>query len=174
MVSANTKQKKMWWNGSQGAHTSVVIKFLFGLTTHTGATCNQPVELAKDWKSDCLEKQNLLIVEICGVLGRLHSNQGLAQSNNNAKLKKSVGRRCCRTDLRISPVARSFVFFLLFLFLQGLSFFVVSRDSFFCFFAREQGETIGAGAKHGENAWDTDSDSRPMEQNVGGNVGLRA
>jgi hypothetical protein len=37
MVSANTKQKKMWWNGSQGAHTSAVIKFLSGLTTHTGA-----------------------------------------------------------------------------------------------------------------------------------------
>jgi hypothetical protein len=31
------------------------------------------VELTKDWRSDCLEKQNLLVVEICGVLGRLHS-----------------------------------------------------------------------------------------------------
>jgi hypothetical protein len=30
------------------------------------------------------------VVEICGVLGRLHSNQGLAQSNNNAKLNKSA------------------------------------------------------------------------------------
>jgi hypothetical protein len=29
---------------------------------------------------------NLLVIEICGVLGRLHSNQGLAQSNNNANL----------------------------------------------------------------------------------------
>jgi hypothetical protein len=46
MVSANTKQKKMWWNGSQGAHTSAVIKFLSALTTHTGATCNQPVDIA--------------------------------------------------------------------------------------------------------------------------------
>jgi hypothetical protein len=79
MVSANTKQKKMWWNGSQGAHTSAVIKFLSGLTTHTGATYNQPVELARDWRSDCLEKQNLLVGEICGVLGRLHSDEGLAQ-----------------------------------------------------------------------------------------------
>jgi hypothetical protein len=79
MISANTKQKKMWWNGSQGAHTSAVIKFLSGLTTHTGVTCNQPVELARDWRSDCLEKQNLLIGEICGVLGRLHSDEGLAQ-----------------------------------------------------------------------------------------------
>jgi hypothetical protein len=43
----------------------------------------------KDWRSDCQEKQNLLVVEICGVLGRLHSNQGLAQSNNNAKLNYS-------------------------------------------------------------------------------------
>jgi hypothetical protein len=32
----------------------------------------------------------LLAVEICGVLGRLHSNQGLAQSNNNAKLNYSA------------------------------------------------------------------------------------
>jgi hypothetical protein len=72
----------------KGAQTNAVIKFLSVLTTHTGATCNQPVELAKDWKSDCLEKQNLLVVEICGVLGRLHSNQGLSQSNNNAKLNK--------------------------------------------------------------------------------------
>jgi hypothetical protein len=54
---------------------------------HTGETCNQPVELAKDWRSDCLEKQNLLVAEICEVLGMLHSSQGLAQSNNNAKLK---------------------------------------------------------------------------------------
>jgi hypothetical protein len=32
----------------------------------------------------------LLAVEICRVLGRLHSNQGLAQSNNNAKLNYSA------------------------------------------------------------------------------------
>ena len=76
--------------GSQGAHTSAVIKFLSVLTTHTGATCNQPVELAKDWRSDCLVKQSLLVVEICGVLGRLHSIQGLAQLNNNAKLNYSA------------------------------------------------------------------------------------
>jgi hypothetical protein len=48
------------------------------------------VELAKDWSSDCLEKQNLHVVELCGVLGRLHLNQGLAQSNNNAKLNNSA------------------------------------------------------------------------------------
>jgi hypothetical protein len=35
-----------------------------------------------------LEKQNLLVVEICGVLARLQSNQRFAQSNNNAKLNK--------------------------------------------------------------------------------------
>ena len=35
-------------------------------------------------------KQSLLVVEICGVLGRLHSIQGLAQSNNNAKLNYSA------------------------------------------------------------------------------------
>jgi hypothetical protein len=74
----------------KGSQTNVVIKFLSVLTTHTGATCNQPVELAKDWRSDCLEKQNMLIVEICGVLGRLHSSQGLAHSNNNAKLNDSA------------------------------------------------------------------------------------
>jgi hypothetical protein len=48
------------------------------------------VELAKDWRSDCLEKQTLLIIEICGVVGRLHSSQGLANSNNNAKLNDSA------------------------------------------------------------------------------------
>lgn len=32
----------------------------------------------------------MLVVELCGVLGRLHSNEGLAQSNNNAKLKDSA------------------------------------------------------------------------------------
>jgi hypothetical protein len=48
------------------------------------------VELAKDWRSGCLEKQNLLNIGICGVLGRLHSSQGLAHSNNNAKLNDST------------------------------------------------------------------------------------
>ena len=52
--------------------------------------CNQQVESAKDWRSDCLEKQSLLVVELCGVLGRLHSIQGFAQSNNNAKLNYSA------------------------------------------------------------------------------------
>ena len=52
--------------------------------------CNQQVEPAKDWRSDCLEKQSLLVVELCGVLGRLHSIQGLAQSNNNARLNYSA------------------------------------------------------------------------------------
>jgi hypothetical protein len=87
------------------ALTNAVIKFLSVLTTHTGATCNQPVELTKDWRSDCLEKQNLLVVEICGVLGRLHSSQGLAHSNNNGKLNDSAkhetnatGNKCNRKD----------------------------------------------------------------------------
>jgi hypothetical protein len=44
----------------------------------------------KDWRSDCLEKQSLLVVGLCGVLGRLHSKQGLAQSNNNARLNDSA------------------------------------------------------------------------------------
>jgi hypothetical protein len=48
------------------------------------------LEPAKDWRSDCLAKRNLVGVELCGVLGRLHSIEGLAQSNNNAKLKKSA------------------------------------------------------------------------------------
>jgi hypothetical protein len=53
-------------------------------------SCNQQVELAKDWRSDCLEKQSLLVVGLCGILGRLHSKQGLAQSNNNARLNDSA------------------------------------------------------------------------------------
>jgi hypothetical protein len=57
---------------------------------HIGTTCNQPVELTKDWRSDCLEKQNLLVVEICGVLGRCTQFEGLAQSNNNAKMNNSA------------------------------------------------------------------------------------
>jgi hypothetical protein len=36
------------------------------------------------------ETENMLVVEICGVLGRLHSSQGLARSNNNAKLNYSA------------------------------------------------------------------------------------
>jgi hypothetical protein len=48
------------------------------------------VELTKDWRSDCLEKQNLLIVEICGVLGRLPQFEGVAQSDNNAKLNNNA------------------------------------------------------------------------------------
>jgi hypothetical protein len=35
-------------------------------------------------------KRNLVGVELCGVLGRLHSIEGLAQSNNNAKLNYSA------------------------------------------------------------------------------------
>ena len=73
-----------------GAHSSAVIKFLSVLTKHTGVSCNRQVEPAKDWKSDCLGKQSRLVVELCGVLGRLHSNQVLAQSNNNAKLNNSA------------------------------------------------------------------------------------
>jgi hypothetical protein len=93
MVSVNTKQKRTPTQGGtahKGAQTNAVIKLSSVLTTHTGATCNQPVELAKDWRSDCLEKQNLLVVEICGVLGRLHSSQELSHSNNNAKLNDSA------------------------------------------------------------------------------------
>jgi hypothetical protein len=59
MVSANTKTKSMTkqgCNGSQDAQTIAVIKLLYVLTTQTGA-CNQLVELAKDWRNDCLEKQ---------------------------------------------------------------------------------------------------------------------
>jgi hypothetical protein len=73
----------------KGAQTNVVIKFLSVLTTHTGVNCNQP-EPARDWRSDCLERQYLLVVEFCGVLGRLYSIEGLAQSNNNAKLNYSA------------------------------------------------------------------------------------
>jgi hypothetical protein len=54
----------------KGAQTSDVIKFLSVLTKHTGANCNQPVEPEKDWRSDCLAGQNLIVIELCGVLGR--------------------------------------------------------------------------------------------------------
>jgi hypothetical protein len=74
----------------KGAQTSAIIKFLSVLTTHTGATCNQPVEPVKDWRSDCLRERDLLVGEFCGVVGRLHSSQGLTQSNNNAKLNNSA------------------------------------------------------------------------------------
>jgi hypothetical protein len=48
------------------------------------------VEPAEDWRSDCLGEQELLVGELCGFLGRLHSLEGLAQSNNNAKLNYSA------------------------------------------------------------------------------------
>jgi hypothetical protein len=50
------------------------------------------VEPVKDWRSDCLAKRNLVGIELCGVLGRLHSIEGLTQSNNNAKLNYSAKR----------------------------------------------------------------------------------
>jgi hypothetical protein len=37
-----------------------------------------------------LAKRNLVDVELCGVLERLQSMEGLAQSNNNAKLSYSA------------------------------------------------------------------------------------
>jgi hypothetical protein len=74
----------------KGTQTSAVIKVLSVITKHTRANCNQPVEPVKDWRSDCLEKQNLLIEELCGGMGRLDSIEGLAQSNNNAKLNYSA------------------------------------------------------------------------------------
>ena len=86
----NQIEDKQRWEISQGAHYNAVIRFLSVLTTHTGAICKQQVEPARDWRSDCLEKQGEPVVEICGVLGRLHSSQGLAQSNNNAKLNYSA------------------------------------------------------------------------------------
>jgi hypothetical protein len=70
----------------EGAQTSSFIKLLSILTKHTGAHCNQPVEPVKDWRSDYLEKRNLVGAELCRVLQRLHSIKGLAQSNNNVKL----------------------------------------------------------------------------------------
>jgi hypothetical protein len=83
---------------SMALKTSVVTKFLFILTKHTGANCNKPVEPTKDWSSYCLEGQNLLVVEVCGVLGRLHSAEGLAQSSNNAKLSKDAKHITKATD----------------------------------------------------------------------------
>jgi hypothetical protein len=74
----------------KGTQTSAVIKLLSVLTKHTGPNSNQLVEPAKDWRSDCLAKRNLVGVELCGVLERLHSMEGLAQSNNNAKLNYSA------------------------------------------------------------------------------------
>ena len=59
----------------------------------TGVIRRQQVAPVRDWRSDCLEKQGEPVVEICGVLGRLHSGQGLAQSNNNAKLNNSAEHR---------------------------------------------------------------------------------
>jgi hypothetical protein len=94
IVSVNTKKQNRQQNrgvvAHKGAQTSAFIKFLSVLTKHTGVNCNQPVEPAKDWRSDCLAKRNLVGVELCGVLGRLHSIEGLAQSNNNAKLNYSA------------------------------------------------------------------------------------
>jgi hypothetical protein len=43
------------------------------------------MESAEDWRSDCLGEQDLLVGELCRFLGRLHSLEGLAQSNNSAK-----------------------------------------------------------------------------------------
>jgi hypothetical protein len=66
MVSANTKQNETKNRGGT-AHktlTNAVIKFLYVLTKHTGTNCNQLVDPAKDWRSDCLEGQNLLVGEL--------------------------------------------------------------------------------------------------------------
>jgi hypothetical protein len=89
-IQKQNRQQNRGVFAHKGAKTSAIIKFLSVLTTHTGATCNQPVEPVKDWRSDCLREQDLLVEEFCGVLGRLHSDEGLAQTNNNAELNKSA------------------------------------------------------------------------------------
>jgi hypothetical protein len=81
--------KKEDGTAHKGAQTNAVIKFLSDLTNHTGATCNRPVELLE------IKVQRLIGTKsarsrICGVLGRLHSDEGLAQTNNNAELNKSA------------------------------------------------------------------------------------
>jgi hypothetical protein len=68
----------------------VLLSNSYSFLPHTGANCNQPVEPAEDWRSDCLGEQDLLVGELCGFLGRLHSLEGLTQSNNNAKLNNSA------------------------------------------------------------------------------------
>jgi ATP-dependent protease HslVU (ClpYQ) peptidase subunit len=56
IVSTNTKKQNRQQNRGVMAHkvltTMLLSKFLSVLTKHTGATCNQPVEPAKDWRSD--------------------------------------------------------------------------------------------------------------------------
>lgn len=66
----------------------------------------QQVAPVRDWRSDCLEKQGESVVEICGVLGRLHSGQGLAQSNNNAKLNNSAKHRTIVAGNRVQKMVR--------------------------------------------------------------------
>jgi hypothetical protein len=93
MVRANTKQN-LRQNRGVTAHKTLKLVLLSNyypfLPSTQGANCNQPVEPAKDWRSNCLGEQDLLVGELCGFLGRLHSLEGLAQSNNNAKLNYSA------------------------------------------------------------------------------------
>jgi hypothetical protein len=96
IVSANTKTpKRRKTDDNRGMVVTTrsmecCYQVLIRSYQATVVNCNQQVEAVKDWMSDCMEKQNLLVVEICGVLGRLHSSQGLARSNYNAKLNYSA------------------------------------------------------------------------------------
>jgi hypothetical protein len=64
------------------------------------------------------------------------------------------------------------LFFLLFLFFAGTLFFLLYHGTLF--FAREQGKTIGAGAKHGEMRGTQARTPGRWSKTRGKNVGLRA
>jgi hypothetical protein len=93
-------------------------------------------------------EQSQLVVEFCGVLGRLHSDEGLAQTNNNAELNKSAkpitdaadhkcgeekngktrGKARCEPKTVVAGIAEPIVPLSLFCF-----FLVFGSFSFFCF-----------------------------------------
>jgi hypothetical protein len=93
IVSANTKRRKTDDNRGMVVTTRSMeccYQVLIRSYQATVVNCNQQVEPVKDWMSIAWRNRNLLVVEICRVLGRLHSSQGLARSNNNAKLNYST------------------------------------------------------------------------------------
>jgi hypothetical protein len=96
MVSANTKNeiddKTGMYLLTKALKLVLLSNYYPFLPSTQGRTATNWWNLRKIGGAIAWRDKNLLVVEIFGVLGRLHSNQGLAQSNNNAMLNYSAKR----------------------------------------------------------------------------------
>jgi hypothetical protein len=91
---AQTQKQNQRQNRGVTAHKT--LKLVLLSNSYTFLPCKQRPSATNRWNSQKNEgaiawrNKNLLVVELCGVMGRLHPMEGLAQSNNNAKLNYSA------------------------------------------------------------------------------------